>query len=68
MRNDLILQQVVPLPWRGMVMLPRPAAYHWKVVEITDTYDIIGFFSIAVYDKNMKYVAGSDRTHISRRT
>ena len=22
-----ILQQVVPLPWRGMVKLPRPAAY-----------------------------------------
>ena len=41
-RNDLILQQVVPLPWRGMVTLPRPAAYHWKVVEITDTKQLAG--------------------------
>ena len=48
---DLILQQVVPLPWRGMVMLPPPAAYHGKVMKITDTYDMIGFFFNIVYDQ-----------------
>ena len=47
----LILQQVVPLPWRGMVKLPPPAAYHGKVVEIQDNYDTSGFFPNTVYDQ-----------------